>query len=205
MASTIILCFMLALMSILTINSISALKVSEQTSLNNAVDSAIDSIQLEGNASVDNYEQTVNDLLQLIIMQSNANGNINIKILEANTKEGLLDVEVTKTYTWFGIKKNVVSRRTVILEEYENPPVTPVTVRFQYTDTFGGTIIHREDSTFAGAILKRPKNPKKQGYTFKGWSLTGGGTKITDEEWQNFVVPETSDTLIIYALFEQNS
>ena len=44
MASTIILCFMLALMSILTINSISALKVSEQTSLNNAVDSAIDSI-----------------------------------------------------------------------------------------------------------------------------------------------------------------
>lgn len=205
MASTIILCFMLALMSILTINSISSLRVSEQTSLNNIVDSAIKSIEEDREINADNYEEVMNDLLQLIILQSNANGNINIKILEANTKEGLLDIEVSKTYTWFGIQKEVKSRRTVIMEEFENPPAVPVTVRFVYKDIYNTTITHREDSTFVGAILKRPKNPKKQGYTFTGWSLTENGTKITDEEWQNFIVPDTSanpKVVTFYALFE---
>ena len=208
MAATIILCFMLTIMSVLTINSISSLKVSEQTSLNNAVDSAIRAIELDNTENSENYEKVVNDLLQLIILQSSSDGNINIKILEANTKEGLLDVEVKKTYTWFGIKKDVTARRTVILEEFENPEPEYVKVKFVYRDIYNYEITHREGDTFVGAILKRPKNPKKQGYTFTGWSLTYGGPKITDDEWQNFIIPEDTavdGVITFYALFEENS
>lgn len=205
MASTIVLCFMLTILSVLTINSVAATRVSEQTSLNNVVDASIKAIQLDKQYNQDNYEEVVSDLLQLIILQSTSDGNINIKILEANTKEGLLDVEVSKTYIWYGIKKQVVSRRTVILEEFENPPVDPATVMFIYDDNDGNDIIWREDATFEGAILKRPKNPKKAGHTFAGWSLTENGSVISDDEWQNYLVNTNgTGSIVFYAVFTQN-
>ena len=215
MASTIILCFMLTIFSVLTINSFSSTRVAEQTSLNNVVDASMKAIQLDKEYNRENYEEVVNDLLQLVILQSASNGKIEVKILEANTQEGLLDVEVTKTYTWYGVKKDVVARRTVILEEFENPPAEATTVRFTFTDVNNQDIIWRDDATFVGAILKRPKNPKKTGYTFKGWTLDASlniNTIITDAEWQNYVVPDTFDAtegrqigLTFYAVFEENT
>ena len=207
MASTIILCFMLTILSILTINSIASTRVAEQTSLNHVVDASVKAIQLDKEYNKDNYEEIVNDLLQLILLQSTSDGNINVKILEANTNEGLLDVEVSKTYVWYGIKKQVVARRTVILEEFEHPPVDPATVMFIYYDSEDVAsrkeLIWREESTFEGAILKRPKNPKRMGYKFVGWSLTENGTTISDDEWQNYIVDTNSaGSIVFYAVFE---
>ena len=215
MASTIILCFMLTIFSVLTINSFSSTRVAEQTSLNNVVDASMNAIQLDKQYNRENYEEVVNDLLQLVILQSASNGKIEVKILEANTQEGLLDIEVTKTYTWYGVKKDVVARRTVILEEFENPPAEATTVMFTFTDVNNQNIVWRDDATFVGAILKRPKNPKKTGYTFKGWTLDSSlnaSTIISDDDWQNFIVPDTFDAgsgkqsgLIFYAVFEANT
>lgn len=207
MASTIILCFMLTILSILTINSIASTRVAEQTSLNHVVDASVKAIQLDKEYNKDNYEEIVNDLLQLILLQSTSDGNINVKILEANTNEGLLDVEVSKTYVWYGIKKQVVARRTVILEEFEHPPVDPATVMFIYYDSEDVAsrkeLIWREESTFEGAILKRPKNPKRMGYKFVGWSLTENGTTISDDEWQNYIVDTNgAGSIVFYAVFE---
>lgn len=215
MASTIILCFMLTIFSVLTINSVSSVRVEQQTTLDNVVDVSLKAIQLDKVYNQNNYEEVVNDLLQLVILQSASDGNIEIKILEANTKEGLLDVEVSKTYKWYGIKKQIVSRRTVILDEFENPPAEMTNVMFTYKDNNNQEIVWRDDTTFVGAILKRPKNPKKQGYTFKGWSLedTNEISKvISDDAWQNYVIPDTLDSssgkqrgLIFYAVFVANS
>lgn len=214
MASTIILCFMLTILSVLTINSAAGMRVEQQTTLDTVVDASMKAIQLDKEYNQNNYEEVVNDLLQLILLQSASDGNIEIKILEANTKEGLLDIEVSKTYKWYGIKKNIVSRRTVILEEFENPPAEATNVMFIYRDANDQEIVWRDDSTFVGAILRRPKNPKKQGHTFKGWSLeeTNDVSKvISDETWQNYVIPDTYNNatgrqtgLIFYAVFEQN-
>ena len=115
MASTIILCFMLTILSVLTINSAAGMRVEQQTTLDTVVDASMKAIQLDKEYNQNNYEEVVNDLLQLILLQSASDGNIEIKILEANTKEGLLDIEVSKTYKWYGIKKNIVSRRTVVV------------------------------------------------------------------------------------------
>lgn len=202
MAATIILCFTLTLFSILTINSFSNTKVAAVTNLNASVDSVMHALQLEKTYDKGNYEEVVNDLLQNVILQADPNGILNVRILNANTEEGLLDVEIKKQFTWMGLKKEITTRRTVILEEYDNPPATPVTVYFMYND---GTddIVWREENTYEGAILRRPKQPKRANHDFDGWSLTAGGEKISDAEWQDYIidVPEGTTVLTLYARF----
>ena len=202
MAATIILCFTLTLFSILTINSFSNTKIAAVTNLNASVDSVMHALQLEKAYDKGNYEEVVNDLLQNVILQADPNGLLNVRILNANTEEGLIDVEIRKQFTWMGAKKEIVTRRTVILEEYDNPPAQAVTVYFMYND---GTddIVWREENTYEGAILRRPKQPKRVGYDFDGWSLTAGGNKITDAEWQDYIidVPEGTTILTLYARF----
>ncbi len=205
MAATIILCFSMVLLTILAVNSLSARKVEQQMSLNLAVDAAIKSLELDKDYNSLNYEDVVNDILQLVIMQSDSSGDIVVKILEANTKEGLVDIEVTKKYKWAGTIKSVSTRRTVILEEYENPPSKVVTVKFVYTNADGETIVQREDETFVGALLRRPKNPKVAQQTFKGWTtVQNGTTPIEDADWQNYIVPDMAEgsTLYFYAIFQ---
>lgn len=202
MAATIILCFTLTLFSILTINSFSNTKVAAVTNLNASVDSVMHALQLEKTYDKGNYEEVVGDLLQNVILQADPNGILNVKILNANTEEGLIDVEIRKQFTWMGMKKEIVTRRTVILEEYDNPPAQEVTVYFMYND---GTddIVWREEHTYEGAILRRPKQPKVAGYDFDGWSLTEGGAKISDAEWQDYIidVAEGVNILTLYARF----
>ena len=47
MASTIILCFMLTILSVLTINSAAGMRVEQQTTLDNVVDASMKAIQLD--------------------------------------------------------------------------------------------------------------------------------------------------------------
>ena len=205
MASTIIICFTFVLLTIMTVNSAYAKKVEQQTTLNNVVDASLKSIELDKEYNSLNYEDVVGDMVALIVAQSDTEGDVSVTILEANTKEGLLDIEVTKTYKWMGAVRQITTRRTVILEEFENPPSIEMLVKFVYEDEGGQMCIQREDETFAGAILKRPKNPKVKNKTFVGWSLTDGGAKISDEEWQNYIVPEpaseTDTEITFYAIF----
>ena len=138
MAAVIILCFSLTIFSILTINSYESSKIEQQTSLNNATDSALHASQLDKKYNKDNYEELANDLLQNIILQSEANGVLNVKILEVNTKEGLLDVLVNKQYYWLGTKKTIETRRTVVLEEFGHPTniAEPVTSTAEFETNF---------------------------------------------------------------------
>lgn len=203
MASCIILCFTLTLFSILTINSYSNAKVAAITNLNASVDSTMHALQLEEAYTTDTYEKIVGELMQKIILQTDPNGILNVKILNANTEEGLIDIEVSKQFVWLGIKKDIKTRRTVILDEYDNPPTESITVFFKYDDESGETVWRQED-TFVGALLRRPKQPKKAGYDFIGWSTVKGGTVISNEEWQNYIVPDVSTspkTLNLYAVF----
>jgi uncharacterized repeat protein (TIGR02543 family) len=205
MASCIILCFTLTLFSILTINSYSNAKVAATTSLNAAVDSTMHALQLEETYNADTYEEIVGELMQKIILQTDPNGILNVKILNANIEEGLIDVEVSKQFIWLGIKKDIKTRRTVILDEYEKSPSAAVSVFFKYDGENGETVWRQED-TFIGALLRRPKQPKKAGYDFVGWTTDKNNTTkiITNEEWQNYIIPNvTSDPkcLELYAVF----
>lgn len=207
MASCIILCFTLTLFSILTINSYSNAKMAALTNLNSSVDSAMHSLQLDKTYDTDNYEQIVSDLMQSLILQTDPNGILNVKILNANTEEGLIDVEVKKQFIWLGLKKDIVTRRTVILDEYTNPPSAAITVLFKYEDEEGEKV-WREEETFVGALLKRPKQPKRTNYDFVGWSTIKGGTVISNEDWQNYIVPNVSTdpkVFVLYAVFAPKS
>ena len=204
MTSTIIICFVLTLLSILTINSYTATKIEQQTTLDNVVNASIKSMELDEVVNESNYEQMIGNLNQLIVMQSDTKGTVEVKIVDANTQEGLLDIEVTKTYNWLGFKKKVVARRVIIMDEYDHPPATPVKIKFVYNDASGNIVIWREDDTFSGALLRRPKNPKKQGYKFMGWSMVSAtGTPVSDDEWQNFVIPEDITAIRFHAVFQE--
>lgn len=206
MTTAIILCFVLTLLTILTVNSFQSTKTACLMSLTQATDSAINAIELDTQMNKDNYEKIIGDMLRDIVLLSEGKGDINIKILEANTNEGLLDVQVTKIYKWFGLKREVSIKRTVIMEEFEYEPQISATVLFVYEDA-GDKNIVREELTFKDAIIKRPKNPKKKGYTFMGWSLEPNGTVITDDEWQCFLVPSPNQDgqVYFYAIFQENN
>ena len=206
MTATILICFILTLFAIITVNSYQATKTECLMSLTQATDSAINAIELDTQMNKSNYEQIIGDMLRDIILLSEGKGDINVKILEANTDEGLLDVKVTKMYTWFGLKREVSVKRTVIMEEFEYEPQISATVYFAYEDGDDLNIV-REELTFKDAIIKRPKNPKKKGYTFTGWSLTPNGEIITDDEWQCFLVPAPNQEGVVYfyAVFEENN
>lgn len=208
MAACIILCFTLTFIGILTVNSYSNAKLAATTNLNASVDSVMHALQSDNAFNGGNYEKMIGVLMQNIILQTDPNGDLNIKILNANTEEGLVDVEITKQFIWLGIKKDIVTRRTVILDEYETPASLDITVFFKYKNEDMEMITWREESTFVGAIIQRPKQPKKTGCKFVGWSLTEDGDIISDETWQNYIVPDVSSNpknLTFYAVFESKS
>jgi hypothetical protein len=212
MTTAIILCFVLTLLTIITINSFQSTKTACLMSLTQATDSAITAIEIDNQMNKNNYEEIVGNMLRDIILLSEGKGDINVKILEANTDEGLLDVQVTKIYKWFGLKREISIKRTVIMEEFEYEPQISVTAMFVYDEHFtynnkDDLNIVREELTFKDAIIKRPKNPKMKGYTFMGWSLSPNGEIITNDEWQCFLVPspDSEGVVYFYAVFEANN
>ena len=75
------------------------------------------------------------------------------------------------------------------------------------TDFRNAEIQWRQEDTFENALLRRPKQPKVQGFVFAGWTLGIDGEIIDDLTWQDYIITDVPNgpdgkVLTFYAVFE---
>ncbi len=143
--------------------------------LNTAVEQTLDQLKKYGSYEIGNEQELIADFQQSLLMHISSDAGIQVKILTANTKKGVLDVEITETYKTVNDKvKQAVCRKTVILEEYSEK-------RGYCTAEFliAGTV-YEKYSLYKGSRIVIPKEPSKRGSVFRGWKKAGEGWWLKD-------------------------
>ena len=198
MAFTSILCLVLIVLSIFTISNYSTRKNEVEEALSAAMDAAMDNATFTGGFTEEKYMAMIGQLQQDLIVQLNSDGDLEIKILEVDMDNGLLDVEATQTFKWAGVEKSISVRRTIILEQYDDyeadansPKVcflkfySDESMTMEYEELRQGIIPGENVEKPDTSLVNMPDN-------FMGWYLEGDPEKqiFADLEWSFFTVTE---------------
>lgn len=145
--------------------------------LNTAVEQTLEQLKKYGGYEIGNEQELIADFQQALLVHISSDADITVKILTADAKKGVLDVEVTGTYqTINGRKKQAVCRKTVILEEYaEKKNYCMMEFRVDGA-TYG------KYSLYQGSAIVLPKKPQKGGRVFKGWRNVDGNGWLLDSQ-----------------------
>lgn len=144
--------------------------------LNTAVEQALEQLKQDGGYEVEEPGELIADFQQSLLMHISSDSQLEVKILTADTKKGVLDVEVRERYqTVKGTKKYAVCRKTVILEEYSEKAGYCV-VEFLVDGT-----VHEKYSVYRGSSLVLPPKPEKHGFIFQGWKEAGSQNMLTKD------------------------
>ena len=94
------------------------LRSSEVTqSLSEAMQTTMNHLLSQQSYSITNQDEFVADFLEAFLVQVNSDSDITVHILKADSKKGLLSVEVIETYTHPNGEKGQISAcRTVLLD-----------------------------------------------------------------------------------------
>lgn len=191
MVSTLVMVFVFLLL--MTGHGRSLRQEETKNALADAVDGAMSNLMEQKLYSVSSKDEFVADLLQTLLVQLNSTSDVKICILEADEKKGILSVEVTETYTHPNGRKGTVSAvRTVILDKEAQAENTVHTVEFYITDDK----LYKRYTLPVKGVCKLPKNPKKEGKTFRNWRFVTGGKSVAEQAF-----PVVEDTKLI-AVFE---
>lgn len=118
-------------------------------------------------------ELLIADLIQNFLLKTTSNSEFTVNVLTADTKKGILDVEVIEKFTQFGGTIGYANcRKTVVLEVYENIKNEYFPISFYVDDQ-----IIKFIQLYGGSNLQQsePEIPKKEGYEFQGWELNNDG------------------------------
>lgn len=140
------------------------------------------------------------DAVQNVLFQITSDADITIHVLAADGEKGLLDVEAVESfYHLNGMKDKIVSRKTAILEEYNNIAEQQFTVSFSGKAPDGiAEIVYSQYNVYGGGTVIPPEEPIAIGFHFKGWRLEG------NPEWDgNFEKLFVTKNLIFRAVFEK--
>lgn len=144
--------------------------------LNTAVEQTLDQLKEYGSYEIGDEQELIADFEQTLLMHISSDADIEVKILAADTKKGVLDVEVTETYNTVSAKeKQAVCRKTVILEQYSDKKGYCI-AEFLVDGT-----VYEKYSIYQGGTIIIPGEPHKDGYVFRGWKKMGAGEWLTDE------------------------
>ena len=146
-----------------------------EKSLNTAVEQTMEQLKKEGSYEIGNEKELIADFHQSLLMHISSDSKLEIKILTADTKKGVLDVEVRQKYqTVRGTQKQAVCHKTVLLEQYsEKKEYCKVAFLVQGNPYEIYTI-------YPGSPIVLPKEPKVEGKVFQGWERVGSKDLITD-------------------------
>ena len=109
MAYTIVISLFLTILILLSVGYISEVPITEEHSLTNAINIAFEYGKDE--------EEIKEDLIEYYLRETSKKGNVEIIFHTVDAENGLLDVEIVKTYYWMGVEKKVNIRRVVIVDE----------------------------------------------------------------------------------------
>lgn len=136
--------------------------------LNTAVEQTMEQLKKEGGYEIKDAQELIADFQQSLLLHISSDGDLEVKILTADTEKGVLDVEVRQTYqTLRGTKKEAVCRKTVLLEQYSDNKEYCV-VEFLVNGT-----IYDKYTIYPGGSLSLPPEPEAEGHVFRGWKRMG--------------------------------
>lgn len=108
MAYTIVISLFLVILILLSVGYLSEVPITEEQALTNAINIAF----VEGK----DEEEIKEDFIKYYLSETSKNGDAEIIFHSIDAENGLLDVEVIKTYYWMGVEKTVSARRVAIIE-----------------------------------------------------------------------------------------
>lgn len=150
---------------------------SEETveTLSAAIETTVQNLLKEGTYSIEDDEEFIADFIQALCVQMNSDTDIEINILKADAKKGLLSVEVKATYQHPNGKEGVITcYRTILFDTKEVIPAEVCTVTYYYNrDGDEETDIYKQYTLLKEEALPIPKDPAP---------LSGTGTF---EKWKN--------------------
>lgn len=143
-----------------------------------AVDTAMSNLMENKVYSIDTKDEFVADFLETLLVQMNSTSDVEVSILEADEKKGILSVEVTQNYLHPNGKEGTVSVvRTVIFDKEVEKQPKHYTVSF-YTedDELYKSYILPENS-----VCTMPLPPEKEGEVFSCWRFVTGASGTADQ------------------------
>lgn len=190
MVSTLMMVFIFLLL--MTAHGRNLRKEEADNTLADAVDVAMSNLMEQKVYSITSKDEFVADLLQSLLVQLNSTSDVKVCILEADEKKGILSVEVTETYTHPNGRKGTVSAvRTVIMDRKAPKENAVHTVEFYVTDEQ----LYKRYTLPDKGVCKLPKNPQKEGKTFRNWRFVTGGKAVADHA---FSVEEDAKLIAVF-------
>jgi hypothetical protein len=164
-----------------TINTITS-KTTRKNELNNNLDAAMRNsmeVLLSDNkypAGEQGTDEFIADFIQNFLMNTTSDAEFKVDVKAADVEKGLLDVEVTGYYNQVVGTGKVTSRKTAVLEDFDNIENVYYTVTFYLYDAekderkpIKQVNIHNGDFLAAEVL---PQNiALKEGQELNGWKL----------------------------------
>lgn len=67
---------------------------------------------------MEDKEAFVSDVIQNALVRMNSDSEYDVEVYSVDTEKGILDAEVTETYTQLFVPGKVTARKTVVLDDY---------------------------------------------------------------------------------------
>lgn len=134
--------------------------------LTEAMDVAITEL-MENQENIENDEMFSTLLLQKLLVQMNSTSDVQVKILDADAKLGILSVEVIEKYKHPNGQEGTVSQvRTILFDKkVEKEEKEYETVSFYSEEN----VLYKEYRVEKGAVCQLPVAPMLEGKVFKHW------------------------------------
>ena len=164
---------MITVMVIVIVMGISGKNVRKnemETTLNTAVEQSLEQLKIKGGYGIETYQELVADFNQGLLLQMESDADIRVEVLTADAQKGVLNVKITERYhNILGKTEEIACQKAVILEEYSNKRM------YHQVDFFVEGEVYAAYSIYEGSMIALPKEPQKEGHTFKGWKDTESG------------------------------
>lgn len=151
-----------------------------RTMRQNELDSTLSSVMVQSmevltmskDYEIKNEEAFASDFIQNALVRMNSNSKYEVEVYSIDTEKGILDAEVTETYTQLFLPGKVTTRKTVVLDDYTNEDNVYYSVTFQKD---GSTV--KQIQVHGGDFLSSALLPQGTGVT--KWKEKDSGTVYT--------------------------
>lgn len=165
--------------------------------LSAAVETTLQNLLNDSSYDIEDNEELVADFLQALLVQLGSETDVEVNVLHADAKKGLLSIEVNAVYQHPNGKKGHISCcRTILFDTKEVLPAVVYTVTYYYDKRKED--VYKEYRVLSGEKLPVPKNPRPLTGTgiFSEWKNRNDDTKLQKEQTVNA-------DLSFYAVFTQ--
>lgn len=151
-----------------------------------------------------NDTEVAADFIENFLVNTTSDATFKIDIITVDQEKGLLDVQVSESYAQVIGTGKVSARKTVILDDWENPENTYFTIRFCLDDKIIKQVnIHGGDKITKGIL---PQSiAESETAVFKGWRMMmpqESDVLYTEDSILNLTV--TSD-LVFQAIYQEKN